>query len=203
MTRLHLIRHGESNWNAEGRIQGQAESVLTDLGRQQAQQLGAELQGLGIGKVFCSSSLRTRQTAAILFADRADTIAYLDDLREINLTPWEGRLYREIEVLHPELLHSFRNLPEQFKLAGAETFAELQARGLAAVTAITTACRGEEIAIVSHGALIRALLCHYEGRPLSALWAPPRMHNCAHSIVEFDRADVPKVIQYAGLRDWR
>lgn len=203
MTRLHLIRHGESNWNAEGRIQGQAESVLTDLGRQQAQQLGAELQALRIGRVFCSSSLRTRQTAAILFAEVADTITYLDELREINLTPWEGRLYREIEALHPELLHCFRNLPEQFKLEGAETFAELQARGLAALTAIVAACRGEEIAIVSHGALIRAVLCHYEGRPLSALWEPPRLHNCAHSIVELDGAGVPKVIQYAGLRDWR
>lgn len=203
MTRLHLIRHGESNWNAEGRIQGQAESVLTDLGRQQAQQLSAALQAHTITKVYCSSSVRTRQTAAILFAEVADAIAYLDELREIKLDPWEGRLYAEIEALHPELLHRFRNLPEQFELEGAETFAELQARGLTALTAIVAACPGQDVAIVSHGALIRAVLCHYESRPLSALWEPPRMHNCAHSIVEFDHAGTPTVAQYAGLRDWR
>lgn len=202
VTRLHLLRHGETDWNAEGRIQGQSESLLTDVGREQARALQAELRDIGITRVISSSSLRARQTAAIAFAGIADDIRYLDSLREIALGSWEGHLYSTIEAVYPEALRAFREAPHQFCFGGAETFAELQARGLAALAQVALSCPGQAVAVVSHGALIRSVLCHYEGRPLSKLWDPPKMHNCAHSIVEIGADARPRVIQCAGLRDW-
>jgi len=202
VTRLHLLRHGETDWNAEGRIQGQSESVLTEAGRVQAIALQAELKDHGISRVFSSSSLRARQTAAIAFAGIAQEIRYLDALREIALGSWEGHLYSTIEALYPEHLRAFRELPDQFRFQGAETFAELQARGVAAVEEIALSCPGQAIAVVSHGALIRSVLSHYGKRPLSRLWEPPKMHNCAHSIIEIVGAAEPRIVQYAGQSSW-
>ncbi len=202
VTRLHLLRHGETDWNAEGRIQGQSESLLTEAGRAQAMALQAELRDRGISRVFSSSSLRARQTAAIVFAGMAQEIHYLDALREIALGSWEGHLYSTIEALYPEHLRAFREVPDQFRFQGAETFAELQARGVAAVEEIALSCPGQAIAVVSHGALIRSVLSHYGKRPLSRLWEPPKMHNCAHSIIEIVGAAEPRIVQYAGQSSW-
>jgi len=104
--------------------------------------------------------------------------------------------------VYPEQLRAFRELPEQFRFQGAETFAELQARGLAALEEIALSCPGQAVAVVSHGALIRSVLSHYGKRPLSRLWEPPKMHNCAHSIVEIVGDTDPRIIQYAGQRSW-
>ena len=202
VTRVHLLRHGETDWNAGGRIQGQSESQLTDLGREQARGLRAELKDLGITRVFSSSSLRARQTAAIAFEGIADDIVHLDALREIALGRWEGHLYSTIEAIYPAELRAFREAPEQFSFNGAETFTVLQARGLGALAELALECPGQAIAVVSHGALIRSVLCHYGRRPLSRLWEPPRMHNCAHSIVEIAGDAEPRIIQYAGQGAW-
>ncbi|MBT8446588.1 MAG: histidine phosphatase family protein, partial [Gammaproteobacteria bacterium] len=64
MLRIHLVRHGETDANAGGIIQGQSESHLTELGESQAAALGARLNGIAFTAVYCSSSIRARQTAA-------------------------------------------------------------------------------------------------------------------------------------------
>ena len=85
---LHLIRHGQTNWNEEGRAQGQSDSRLTEVGEQQAIALGKRISHLKFDKVFCSSSLRTRQTADLVFPRSKSDIEYLNSLREIFLGPW-------------------------------------------------------------------------------------------------------------------
>lgn len=200
MTTLHLIRHGETNWNAEGRIQGQMESVLTELGRHQATQLQDKLRAFDFDRVFCSASVRARQTAEIALQHVEQPVSYLDTLKEIYLARWEGQLYAEIEEIDPLAIYAFRHEPHNFNVKGAETFADLQQRALNAVTTIVASCHGQEVAIVSHGAWIKAVLSHYEGRPLSRFWEPPRMHNCSHSIIQIPvNGDAPRIIRYADL----
>ncbi|MDP6651497.1 MAG: histidine phosphatase family protein, partial [Gammaproteobacteria bacterium] len=94
---LHLIRHGQTDWNEERRVQGQSESRLTEMGIQQAQQLGAKLRHLEFDQVYCSSSLRTRQTAEHVFSHTDHAVEFMDELREIHLGPWEGNLYDDVE----------------------------------------------------------------------------------------------------------
>ncbi|MBV1930097.1 MAG: histidine phosphatase family protein [Porticoccaceae bacterium] len=200
MTRLHLIRHGETDWNAEGRIQGQMESVLSELGQNQARELQKNLQAFEFDRVFCSSSTRARQTADLALAHIDQPFTYLDALREIYLARWEGYLYSEIEADDPVALNAFRHTPDSFDVEGAETFSDLQNRALLAVNEIIEQHRGQELVIVSHGAWIKSVLCHYEGRPLSNFWEPPRMHNCCHSIVEIAAdGDAGNIIRYADL----
>ena len=202
---IHLIRHGETNWNKERRVQGQSESQLTDLGIQQAKELGLRIQHLEFDKVYCSSSLRTRQTAEHAFPELTTEINYIDALREIFLGPWEGHLYEDLAEREPESHRHFWEQPHLFQVKGAESFFELQQRAIDAVAEIgathrTNSTSGRKVAIVSHGALIKSYLCHVEGRSMDQLWAPPRMHNCAHSIVAFssdDDSSTANILQYA------
>jgi broad specificity phosphatase PhoE len=182
--RVHLIRHGETNWNKERRAQGQMESVLTEEGIAQAQLLRDRLNESGITRVYCSSSVRTRQTAQILFADLPEPIVFCDQLREIHMGPWEGRLYSDIQEADPANFFAFWNQPDVFELAGAETFAKVQARALQRLSFILSENNDQkDIALVSHGVLIKTLLCDVEGRDLAKLWEAPAMHNCARSVI--------------------
>lgn len=194
---IHLFRHGQTDWNAERRIQGQSESRLTDLGIQQAVDLGERIRHLEFDRVYCSSSLRTRQTAEHVFGNTRDDVRFMDSFREIDLGPWEGRLYADIETEDADSYRHFWEQPHLFQVDGAETFLQLQQRALSTVKEIKQELREGTIGIVSHGALIKALLCHFEQRPLSELWAPPTMHNCAHSIVEVNIDGSGHIIQYA------
>jgi len=202
---IHLIRHGETDWNKERRVQGQSESQLTDLGVQQAQELGKRIAHLEFDRIYCSSSLRTRQTAAHAFPETTTEVRFLDELREIFLGPWEGHLYEDLAMREPESHRHFWEQPHLFQVNGAESFFELQQRAIAAVAKIEAGHNREpnsakKVAIVSHGALIKSYLCHVEGRSMDQLWAPPRMHNCAHSIVALSGGDAvshPRILQYA------
>ena len=196
---LHLIRHGQTNWNEERRAQGQSDSHLTTIGKQQATELGHRIRHLNFDKVFCSTSLRTRQTADRVFIDSNFQIEYLDSLREIFLGPWEGRLYDDIETKDPDSYRHFWEEPHLFKLKGAESFYDLQERALRAVHSIHDDFHTKRIAVVSHGALIKTLMCDAENKPLEELWSPPRMHNCAHSIVNYGEGKIGQIKQYADL----
>jgi broad specificity phosphatase PhoE len=199
---LHFFRHGQTDWNEQRRVQGQSESRLTELGIQQARELGQRIQSLRFERIYCSSSLRTRQTAEHAFGLAEVAIDYLDSLREIDLGPWEGQLYDDLAQNEPASYEHFWQQPQLFEVNGAESFFQLRDRALAAIEGIAAQHAGHRIAIVSHGALIKTLLCHLEDKPLSELWLPPAMHNCAHSIVSFQHGDAPKILQYAD-QAWR
>ncbi|MEQ8409667.1 MAG: histidine phosphatase family protein [Gammaproteobacteria bacterium] len=195
--RIHLFRHGQTNWNAERRIQGQSESQLNELGIQQAKELSARIREQHFDVIYCSSSVRTRETADHAFGDRATPIHYLDTLREIQMGAWEGELYADIEARAPDSFRHFWHEPHLFNVDGAETFAELQSRALTALDGFARDHSGQDVAVVSHGALIKSVLCHAAGRELKDLWAPPSMHNCAHSLLERDAAGNYRILIYA------
>ena len=194
---VHLFRHGETNWNKERRCQGQTDSQLNENGIQQARELGSRIADIEFDKIYCSSSVRTRQTAQEAFSGRTDGIVYLDTLREIYLGPWEGRLHDEISRENPDSHRHFWHEPHLFEVAGAESFYDLQARAIKALTEIHDLHAGQRIAIVSHGAWIKAALNHWLSHAMEDLWKPPLQHNCAHSIVRLDDSAGPEVIQIA------
>lgn len=195
---IHLIRHGETNWNRERRAQGQQESVLTETGRIQARSLAATLSELDIHEVYCSSSVRTRETAAIAFAERGLPTVYCDLLREIHMGPWEGRLYDELRHDYPEQYHAFWNKPDDFRLAGAETLEQLQCRAMSRLNRILDESQSANIAIVSHGLLIKTILSAIEQRPLARVWEPPAMHNCALSTIAVHEDGSQRITLYAN-----
>ena len=103
---LYLLRHGQTDWNRDRRIQGQKESSLTDLGEAQAVQQGQILAALdrpeGL-RAYCSPLRRTRQTAAHALAPLGLMPVFDDRLKEVGLGNWEGRLYAEVIAQTPAL----------------------------------------------------------------------------------------------------
>ena len=90
MTRLLLVRHGETDWNAEGRLQGQTDRPLSDYGRRQARELAGDLEHEALEAIYSSDLARARETAEIV-GERLDLPVVLDpDLREKDWGTWEG-----------------------------------------------------------------------------------------------------------------
>lgn len=201
MTTLHLVRHGQSLWNAEIRIQGTSDPALSELGVQQAKDVGQRLPSFD--RVYSSDLLRTRQTTEYLLGGPVDHVDFRPTLREIHLGPWEGMLLTDATEQYPEQTDQFRNTPETFQLEGAENFHELQARAVKAISDIVEECNGEDIQVlvVSHGAFLKSLLIDYDGRSLNDMWQHPHIDNCGHSIVRYENG-VPTIVKFADHDSW-
>ncbi len=199
MTTIHFIRHGQSTWNAEIRIQGSSDPELSDLGRSQASALAGTLPNFD--SLFCSDLKRTKQTIELILEGNTEHVDYRSSLREIHLGPWEGMLLSEATEQYPEQTDHFRHNPEKFSLGDAETFAQLQARAHKAVNQIVAECPDQTVLVVSHGALLKSLLIDYENRSINSIWKDPHMDNCGHSIVEY-ASGTPKVTKFADQDQW-
>jgi len=180
---LHLVRHGQTHWNAERRIQGQLDSTLDPTGREQARALGPTLAALGIGAVYCSTSERARQTLALSLGTPPDEVVYRDELREIRLGVWDGRLWEDVRRDSPEMVERLRKASAGFDVEGAESYVDLQRRGVAAIERIIAEEAAEVVLVVSHGALIKTVLAHYAAQPLATIRTLPSLPNCARSVL--------------------
>jgi len=157
-TRVLLLRHGQSTWNAQGRWQGWSDPPLSELGRAQAAEAAGHLGAFGLTSVTASDLDRARTTASIV-ADTLglDPVAIDADLREYNVGDWEGLTRPEIELRWPDHLDAWR----KGRLAatpGGETRVDFLARvtaGLARMAASDLA--GQCALVVTHGGVIRAV----------------------------------------------
>ncbi|MDP7353748.1 MAG: histidine phosphatase family protein [Desulfobacterales bacterium] len=201
MTKIYLIRHGQTEWNISRRVQGHTESVLTDTGRKQAMDLGKKLDHIRFDVSYSSSSIRAYETAELILNGSLKEIHKLDSLKEINLGLWEGMRYSDVEVEYPDQFKYFFNCPSKFEPDGGETFHQLQSRAVQSLETIVEANRGKKIILVSHGMFIRSLLAFIENRPLKGLWNTPAIHNCSQSIVEESNSRY-KIIMYADSYNW-
>jgi len=197
LMQLHLVRHGQTAWNAERRIQGQLDTELDERGRDQARALRPTLAAAGIGAIYCSSSLRTRETAALALTAPHPDIVFRDELREIRLGVWQGRLWSDVEAEDPAMVDRLLAADPAFAVEDAESYADLQARGVSAIERIVAEAAADVVLVVSHGALIKAVLARFAGHPLTALRDLPSLPNCAHCLVEVD-GERREVVQIAG-----
>jgi 2,3-bisphosphoglycerate-dependent phosphoglycerate mutase len=157
MTTLILIRHGETRWNRERRVQGHADSALTPEGIAQAEACAVRLTHEGITHVYSSDLGRTRCTAEILNAPLKLPINFDASLRERCYGVGEGRLYAELDIEYPELFSRERMTDENYCLPNGESSAQLRARVIAALTRIAHAHEGGKVLIVTHGGVLGAL----------------------------------------------
>ena len=178
-TELIVVRHGETHWNVEGRIQGySADSRLTERGVAQAKALGARLSTESIEALFSSDLGRTRETAQPV-VDATGLAAEFDAaLRERNYGVFEGRTYSEIEREFPEAWARFASRDPHFAAPGGESSAQFQERVVAAFESVASRAGGRRVAVVTHGGVLGALYRHAMKLPLDA----PRswtMHNAS------------------------
>jgi broad specificity phosphatase PhoE len=163
MTRIVLIRHGETDWNVEGRYQGQSDPPLNIRGLEQARFLAEKLRPLHLEVLYTSPLLRAAQTAQII-ADRLGIAVHLEPrLMEIHQGEWQTRLRSEIEALYPELFQRWEAEPWQTSPPNGETLEAVQARVSAAVREILTRHPGARTGLVSHRIPIALIKIQYQG----------------------------------------
>jgi 2,3-bisphosphoglycerate-dependent phosphoglycerate mutase len=163
---LYAVRHGETTWNREGRIQGQKNTPLTSLGQQQAAELRDDLQPISFDQVFSSDLLRCRQTTDILMADRDIPIGYSKRFRERGFGKLEGLLWRDVPTRYPAFKQDKKVLARAKPELGIEDQdTDFRSRVLDGVKRLrrqySTAAR---ILLVTHGGVIKVLLREAEGR---------------------------------------
>lgn len=186
MTTLILIRHGETDWNIEGRYTGQSDIPLNKRGLQQAETLAKKINVDTIDAIYSSDLQRAFETAKRL-RDQGDIPLFLDArLREIHQGEWEGLHFDEIHARYRQAWEQRKNAPMEVAPPGGETVGEVRQRVLGAVREIIDQHPGETIAIVSHGLCLAIIQVEANGLPIETVWdyipsnANPHFINAEH-----------------------
>ena len=154
--KIYLVRHGETDWNQAGRLQGQTDIDLDAQGFAQAAEAAERLKEVPFEIAFCSPLIRARHTAETIVGERKITLTTDERLRELNFGPWEGTDVRKIrEGANSPFTDPGSYLPPE----GAESFAQLYARSGEFVKQVLLPLEGtyETVLVVAHGALNRSI----------------------------------------------
>jgi broad specificity phosphatase PhoE len=184
MGRLYLVRHGETEWNAEGRLQGQTDIGLSEKGQRQAQAVARRLDGVRFHAAFSSDLSRTAETARIILAQQPDvTLNPTPQLRERHYGVFEGLTVAERQARYPDMFAASVTNDLDFAPTDGETLVQVGARMAAFVAGLRECHLEETVLIAGHGGALRATLPALLGLPLDTLWRL-FLDNCSLSIVD-------------------
>lgn len=156
-TLILAIRHGETAWNREGRLQGHLDLPLNERGLAQARLLGEALADQPLQAVYASDLQRAFVTARALAAPHGLAVTPDPRLRERSFGRFEGKLWAEMEAESPEAALRWRQREPDFEPPGGESLNTFYARCVAAASAIAAAHAGQTVALVAHGGVLDCL----------------------------------------------
>lgn len=166
---IYLIRHAETGFNRDGRVQGHSESNLSPLGVKQARRVGRRLGYVEFVAAYASPSTRTMDTAR--FALGKLDIVPREGLREIRLGDWEGQKADELRKRYPREVERWFHSPMAVRIPGAETVGQFRRRVVREMNRIRKEHPCGEIAVVTHAGVICAYLTSVLGMSLDDLWS--------------------------------
>lgn len=167
-TRIILIRHGETSWNTETRIQGHTDIDLNARGRWQAQRLAAALVDEGLAAIYSSDLSRAHSTALAVAQTSGLEVRVKPVLRERAFGTFEGRTFAEIEAQWPEDARRWRSRDPSFGPPGGETLQAFYDRCVRTVHEIAAPHEGQAVAMVAHGGVLDCLYRAATGQALNA-----------------------------------
>lgn len=156
-TRVFALRHGETAWNVDSRIQGQLDVPLNELGRWQARRLGRALAEEGISVLYASDLGRAFETAQAVSSAIGVPVIAEPGLRERGFGIFEGQTFKEIEARWPELSERWRKRDPEFGPEGGETLRDFYLRCVDVATRLAARHPGQTIALVAHGGVLDCL----------------------------------------------
>jgi broad specificity phosphatase PhoE len=190
MPLITLIRHGESVWNGERRIQGNRDPRLSARGRQQADLLALHLRDRlpkTTAAIYTSPLRRAAETAEAIAAGLGLPLIPEPGLCEMRLGEWEGRTVAEIQAAFPGTYEQWLADPLAHPAPGGERLEEFARRVTGALARIRAAQPGADLVLVSHGGPIKALVCHVLGLDVRWLFRI-KQDNTAVSLLDLDEA---------------
>ena len=157
LTRILAIRHGQTDWNAQQRVQGHTDIPLNGQGMAQALRVVDALRAEPVAAIHSSDLLRARQTAEPAARALGLTVRLHERLRERGFGEFEGHTYAQIEARWPQAALAWRRRDPDFAAPGGETLATFQARCVSAVLELAAESEGQTIAVVAHGGVLDML----------------------------------------------
>ena len=184
-TTVVLVRHGETAWNVEGRIQGHLDIPLNDIGLAQAAVVGTRLSGENFDAIYSSDLIRAYRTASPVVANPEIDIVRDERLRERNLGVLQGLTGEEAVIAQPAAWKVLKSREPDLALAGGESLGGFSRRILDFVEKILVAHAGRRILAVTHGGALDVVYRHANRMPLSA----PRdftIYNASVNVISVD-----------------
>lgn len=185
MTKIIYIRHGQTEWNVQGRYQGQTDVALSPLGVRQAEALAEFFPLDHLDAIYASDLSRAMTTAETIARRFSLAVQPRKDLRELHFGDWEGCSIPAIAETWPHLVDDLFHHPDRCAIPHGETFPQLQERATACIAELCNAHENQTIAVVAHGAILRTLLCAALHIDLRYVWTI-RQFNTAVSIVRYE-----------------
>ncbi|GIM11234.1 hypothetical protein Vretimale_14747 [Volvox reticuliferus] len=178
-TNFILVRHGQTDWNAEMRLQGHQDPGLSALGVQQAEELALALREEPFDALYSSDLRRALQTAKAIAAARPGGIQIKTSarLREQRLGVLEGLTLREAAVQHPEALRLLRADHDDTAVPGGETTGEMRQRVVDEIDRIASTHPGQTVLLVAHGGVLHAVYNHIVGHSYGGAIANASLHR--------------------------
>ena len=199
MPKLYLIRHGQTEHNANEIIQGQIDSPLTRLGQEQVELTAEKLKDINFTACYHSPLGRTTSTAREILQYHHIPVYPRDGLMEINMGRLEGAI--NDHRIHGEEFENFAVYPHKYTtpVPEGETYKSLTNRVYNCIREIAEKYRQDEnILIVTHGGPLRSLLNPLISKPLSGFWFDPDIPPASISIVRWEKGGEPELISFAG-----
>ena len=165
-TEIIFIRHGETEWNSQQRMQGHSNSDLSSVGQAQIQALGQWMKNVPFDLIYSSDSLRAKQTAEAITQFSGHELQFDQRLREKNLGVFEGLTSEEARERHPEVFRLFKTAGSKYVIDEGESTQQLQDRALEIVDEIRIKHLEERVLLVTHGGFIRVVMKHSLGLSL-------------------------------------
>lgn len=158
---IHLVRHGESTWNSENKIQGHSDVPLSSVGFQQAKLLAKSLAREKFSCLYSSKLIRARQTAEIVSKSIGIPISYQNEIKEIFLGEWEGKTPEEVNKEYNNGYDRWRENPTKTIIPGAEPITAFKKRSKKAFEKIIKNHSSDDnILIITHGGFITSIISH-------------------------------------------
>ena len=183
MGTLLIARHGETEWNAEGRIQGHTDIGLSEKGAEQARSLGQRLADRQIDVAYSSDLKRTSETAKLALGGRDITLNETPRLREYNKGIFEGMTLSEIQEKFPAEYPKYLEKDLSYAPEGGETTRDVSTRMASIFSEIKANHLDETVLVVSHGGVLRAAMVSLLGMPLEGNWSFV-FGNCGLTMVD-------------------
>lgn len=171
MARIMLVRHGETDWNQAGKIQGHVDTSLSTKGLAQATALGRRLAAVPIGAAYTSDLNRAAETAQAILDGRAVELCLAPELREFSYGQWEGLTYHDIEHLYPAQFADMQSRRLDFAPPGGESMDQLIDRVGGFLSQMQQHHPNQTVLMVAHGGSLRAAIVALLELPRRAAWS--------------------------------
>lgn len=193
--KIYVTRHGETEWNKQGRMQGWKNSNLTEKGVDNAIKLGKSLNHIDFDYIYCSPLGRAIDTAKYIRGDKNTEITIIESLKEMGFGVYEGMENEKVKELYRLQQYNFWNKPHLYETIEGEKFEELIQRVNQVLNHIINTTTGENVLVVTHTLVIKALYLIIKNRSLEDFWKPPFMYDTCLSVLEVQGTKIEIIIE--------